>query len=205
MKNTLIATLILCACVNFAQAQLNPNNLFLVFDNKDGIIKTEREDIKNERSDFQRTTHHYKYHQEIKEFDRKTKRKSTSFSYQYRNKEIWGVTLSHLNAEESKHNNYILLLPKQMFDLYKETDRVKNISEMETIWETLTQNSFSMFFRNYQYFFQMPLFDGRSFRSNVFMVFSSDLNKDYIPCYELNVYTMDIEAHNDVVEDNDNF
>ena len=62
-----------------------------------------------------------------------------------------------------------------------------------------------MFFRNYQYFFQMPVFDGRSFRSNVFMVFSSDLNKDYIPCYELNVYTMDIAAHNDVDQGDGNF
>lgn len=205
MKNTLIVTLIFCACVNFMQAQLNPNNLFLVFDDKDGIIKTEREDIKNERSDFQRTTHHYKHHQEIKAFDRKTKRKYTSFAYQYRNNEIWGVNFSHTKAEESQYNNYVLLLPKQIFNLYKETDRVKNITEMETVWETLTQKSFSMFFRNYQYLFQMPVFDGRSFRSTIFMVFSSDLNKDYIPCYELNVYTMDIAEHNDVDEGDGNF
>lgn len=190
--------------MNFVQAQLNPNNLFIVFDNKDGIIKTEKEDIKNERSNYHRTIHHYKYHQERKEFNKETKRKSTSFIYQYRNKEIWGVTLSHLKAEESQHNNYVLLLPKQIFDLYKETDRVKNITEMETIWETLTQKSFSIFFRNYQYFFQMPVFDGRSFRSNIFMVFSSDLDKEYIPCYELHVTTINIEEHNDITEDDEN-
>lgn len=179
----------LFVCV-YANAQLSPNSLFIVFDNNEGILKTEKRDISDEKSNYINTTHHYRYHKEIEEFNRNTQKWFKSLSYEYIiPKKYWRVSFSHIKEGRGKNGNYVISLPKEVFELFKEAEKVKTISELQTIWSGLDWRNYSYFFDNYRYYFQLPIMQRGHYRDTIFMVFTSDLEKDYIPCYEVNNYS----------------
>ncbi|GIZ15959.1 hypothetical protein [Capnocytophaga catalasegens] len=185
-----IVFIISCLCTYLVQAQINPNSLFIVFDDKEGILKIEKNDVNDKYGNLYNTTYYYKYHQKIEEFNRDTQKWYKTLTYRHQDiKAGWWVSLHHSHRTGGKYNNYILHLPKELFDSFKEArNKVKTISEMEKIWKTLDSNNYSFFFEGYKYYFQLPIAQKGYYRDNVFMVFTSDLEKEFIPCYEVNVY-----------------
>lgn len=200
--NKLLFFLCVAFCESYIQAQITPHSLFLVFDDTEGIIKTEKINIENGKENFCRTIHHYRYHKKVTEVMSKTKKTYDYFEYRFEKRNMWAVEMSHTLNGESPYAQYVLLLPKKLFSLYQLADRVKNIPEMEKFWDTLTEETFPWFFKNYEYIFDLRVsLEGKRFRNTIFMVFKSDLEKEHIPCYELSVITANIAAYNDLIDD----
>lgn len=179
------------------QAQLSYHSLFLVFDDTEGVINVEKQNIKEHH--FTRTIYNYKYHKDIIEINAKNEIDSEYFYYTFCKKDVWSVDLYHHKKPANSADNIIIFLPKIIYEYYERLDNIKTITEMEKIWETLTHQSFSLFFKNYMYIFKPFDNEPWGIRYNVFMIFKSDLEKDYIPCYEVRVNTVDIASHIDAV------
>lgn len=180
-----VSILILFVCV-YANAQLSPNSLFIVFDNSEGVLKTERkEEYSNTEKEYIFTKYSYKFHKEEDYFFTETQKRKEYLVYEkILEKEGFYVNLKHL-----KGHNYIFLLPKGLLDSFKEAEKVKTISEMEEIWNSINWSNHSFFLDGYRYYFQLPIMQRGHYRDAIFMVFTSDLGKDYIPCYEVNNYS----------------
>lgn len=188
-------------CVLFfsnIQAQLSFNSLFIVFDDTEGVINIEKKQIKEQN--LTRIVHQYKYHKDIIEVNKKNEIDNQYFQYTFCKEDIWSVDLYHNKKPVDRADKVILLLPKILFEYYERLGNIKSVTEMEKIWDTLTQQTSALFFKNHMYMFK-PFKPEElwGIRYNIFMVFKSDIDKDYIPCYEVDVHTMDIASNIDAI------
>ncbi|VEJ18981.1 Uncharacterised protein [Capnocytophaga canimorsus] len=190
-----IVTLIFCACVNFMQAQINPSSLFLVIQNGDKMIKKESRKIMMNSNPNEFYTEEIKYFENYQKIRLSYSNETVSDFYEtfYVNETLnWQVTFrhSHINNQESA-NNYILLLPKSMFKSYAQKGNVHKFKDLKKEWDVINIVDFSAKMRtNHSEYVYRHLSRGKfseTIRYNVFIVFTSDLEKDYIPCYEVDV------------------
>ncbi|ATA89264.1 hypothetical protein ACI75Y_09440 [Capnocytophaga stomatis] len=197
----ILITLIFCVCVNFMQAQINPSSLFLVIQNGDKMIKKESRKIRidsNPNEFYTEEIKYFKNHQEIR-FSYPNGTFSDFYEAHYANETLnWQVTFRHSHIDDEKSaNNYILLLPKSMFKSYTRKGNVHNFKDLERKWDVINIADFSVKMRtNHSEYVYRHLFNGKfseTIRYNIFIVFSSDLEKDYIPCYEVDVLISTIE------------
>ncbi|MFJ1322837.1 hypothetical protein ACILDT_07475 [Capnocytophaga canis] len=195
----LILTLIFCACANFAQAQINPSSLFLVIDNKDGIQKTETRNIKGEENYILKTSY-YKEHQNVELLFDNGKNANYYIAYYINQSENWQVSFrfDYYKGEENEtYGGYILLLSNPMFESFKRKGNVAIFQDAQKQWKIYNRKEFINKIRtNHSQYIYRHLSGGKyrdTTRNNIFIVFSSDLEKDYIPCYEVDVLISTIE------------
>ncbi|MFK8303123.1 hypothetical protein ACI75Y_09445 [Capnocytophaga stomatis] len=189
MRNKLIIALFLFAFKSYAQI---PNkSFFIIIDNKDGIQKTESRKVRanDEGTEFytEKTTH-YKEHQEI-DLIYENGKVSKIYEYFYVNEpENWQISFrfnNHFNG--GIRNSCILMLPKERFKEIVKRKENYYIKNLEKIWKEMKGDAIWLFVTAYNYFDQKSYQGDGTYRDNVFMVFTSDLEKDYIPCYEADV------------------
>ncbi|WGU68459.1 hypothetical protein QIU19_14965 [Capnocytophaga canimorsus] len=84
-----------------------------------------------------------------------------------------------------------MLLPKSMFKSYAQKGNVHKFKDLKKEWDVINIVDFSAKMRtNHSEYVYRHLSRGKfseTIRYNVFIVFSSDLERDYIPCYEVDV------------------
>ncbi|ATA90591.1 hypothetical protein CGC58_05715 [Capnocytophaga stomatis] len=189
MRNKLIIALFLFAFKSYAQI---PNkSFFIIIDNKDGIQKTESRKVRanDEGTEFytEKTTH-YKEHREI-ELIYESGKTNKIHKYFYVNEpENWQISFrfnNHFNG--GIRNSCILMLPKERFKEIVKRKENYYIKNLEKIWKEMKGDAIWLFVAAYNYFDQKSYQGDGTYRDNVFMVFTSDLEKDYIPCYEADV------------------
>ncbi|CEN47768.1 hypothetical protein ACI76Z_07710 [Capnocytophaga canimorsus] len=177
------------------QAQINPSSLFLVIQNGDKMIKKESRKIMMNSNPNEFYTEEIKYFENYQKIRLSYSNETVSDFYEtfYVNETLnWQVTFrhSHINNQESA-NNYILLLPKSMFKSYAQKGNVHKFKDLKKEWDVINIVDFSAKMRtNHSEYVYRHLSKGKfseTIRYNVFIVFSSDLEKDYIPCYEVDV------------------
>ncbi|MFK8285391.1 hypothetical protein [Capnocytophaga canis] len=197
MRNKLIIALFLFAFKSFAQ--IATNHLFIIIDNKDGVQKTESRKIRSndEGTKFHiKKITHYKEHQEI-DLIHENGEVSKIYEYFYVNEpENWQISFrfrNHFNGNII--NNFILMLPKERFEEIARERYYANY--LETLWSKIDIDAIGPFYRKYEYYDKSASYAKGVYRSNVFIVFTSDLEKDYIPCYEVDVLISTIEEYCD--------
>ncbi|WP_172920075.1 hypothetical protein [Capnocytophaga canis] len=197
MRNKLIIALFLFAFKSFAQ--IATNHLFIIIDNKDGVQKTESRKIRSNdegtKFHIEKTTY-YKEHQEI-DLIYENGEVSKIYEYFYVNEpENWQISFSFNHyANGGTINNFILMLPKERFEEIARERYYANY--LETLWSKIDLNTIGPFYRKYEYYDKSASYAKGVYRSNVFIVFTSDLEKDYIPCYEVDVLISTIEEYCD--------
>ncbi|WP_157908930.1 hypothetical protein [Capnocytophaga canimorsus] len=189
----ILITLIFCAYVNFMQAQINPSSLFLVIDNKDGIQKTETRNIKGEEN-YTLKTSYYKEHQNVELLFDNGKNANYYIAYYINQSENWQVSFrfDYYKGEENEtYGGYILLLSKPMFESFKRKGNVVLFQDVQKQWKIYNRKEFINKIRtNHSGYVYRHLSEEKyrdTTHNNIFIVFSSDLEKDYIPCYEVDV------------------
>lgn len=197
MRNKLIIALFLFAFKSFAQ--IATNHLFIIIDNKDGVQKTESRKIRSNdegtKFHIEKTTY-YKEHQEI-DLIYENGEVSKIYKYFYVNEpKNWQISFrfrNHFNGNII--NNFILMLPKERFEEIARERYYANY--LETLWSKIDLNTIGPFYRKYEYYDKRASYAKGVYRSNVFIVFTSDLEKDYIPCYEVDVLISTIQEYCD--------
>lgn len=186
-----IITLTVCFCVSYVKAQINPSSLFIIVDNIDNTFKEEKRII-NGNIKYTEIIKHFKDYQEIEHIY--SNGKITKFyEVHYINEaHNWRVAFRFSkNSITPINSNYILLLPKEMFNSYQEKGNTISKKEKEKEWNPITIAQISRQIRtNYSEYVYRHLSEGKFFdriKYNIFIVFTSDLEKDYIPCYEVDV------------------
>ncbi|AEK23922.1 hypothetical protein ACIRNY_05060 [Capnocytophaga canimorsus] len=199
MKNTLLITLLLLTFKLYAQI---PNkSFFIIIDNKDGIQKTESRKIRaNDKGTefYTKKTTHYKQHQEI-DLIYENGEISKICEYFYVNEpQNWQISFRFNNYFNGGiHNSCILMLPKERFKEIVKRKENYYIKNLEEIWKEMKGDAIWLFVTAYSYFDQKNYQQDGTYRDNVFMVFTSDLEKNYIPCYEVDVLISSIVEYCD--------
>ncbi|MFK8288164.1 hypothetical protein ACI76W_02795 [Capnocytophaga canimorsus] len=194
MKNTLLITLLLLTFKLYAQ--ISERALFVIFDDTDGVLRTQKEEINSGETYWLDITKHYKHHKVFERFDKNNKLFYKSIEYDYKNdKEDWLLNISHIIKVQNSDKysvikrDHILLIPNEHLDFLKDMRQVKTIAQLEEIWNTLSQETYDFFFDGYAYIYKIPPF----VKHHIFVIFSSDLQKDYIPCYQVRVHPSNIQ------------
>ena len=116
---------------------------------------------------------------------------STNFKYFHTNeKKNWGISLSHIYVSGADQNNFRYLLPNEMIP---ELERKGNLEDIKPFMIKLNHFNFKelaqFFSKHYSYYYEY-LYRSRKKtykRYNIFIVFKSDLDKTFVPCYEMSL------------------
>ena len=144
------------------------NNLYLLIDKEDMLIESEKSDL--------------------------------TMKYYFENRENnWYLRLTHLYSDDNGYrNHYRYDLPNQMID---ELQRNGNIIQTRTLTKKIGSLNIAKakaFFRlHYSYYYDYVYKSRyRTYRRyNVFLIFKSDMDKKYVPCYEVSVIIGRIEQY----------
>ncbi|MGO2103170.1 MAG: hypothetical protein ACTH5N_03480 [Psychroflexus halocasei] len=145
----------------FAQticAQSISNSLFLVVDKQTDSIKVSSKDSIN-----------FKY-------------------YHFNKKKNWLINLSHIYVPGADQNNYKYLLPKEMIS---ELGRKGNLEDIQAFMAKLNHFNYKelaqFFIKHYSYYYEYLQKSRKKTykRYNIFIIFKSDLDKTFVPCYEM--------------------
>ncbi|MFD0932614.1 hypothetical protein ACFQ0R_08420 [Psychroflexus salinarum] len=159
MKNYIIL-IVFVMLVKCAFSQSISTSLFLVVDKKTDSIKVSNKD-------------------------------SINFKYSHFNKKKnWLISMSHIYVSGADQNNYRYLLPKEMIS---ELERKGNLEDIQPFMIKLNHFNFKelaqFFSKHYSYYYEY-LYRSRKKtykRYNIFIIFKSDLDKTFVPCYEMSL------------------
>ena len=110
--------------------------------------------------------------------------------YHFNEKKNWYLQLSHTYVPEIVQNNYKYLLPKEMIN---ELERKGNLQEIQLFMHKLNDNNYkelSQFFsKHYSYYYEyLEKSRKKTYkRYNIFIIFKSDLDTTFVPCYEMSL------------------
>lgn len=122
--------------------------------------------------------------------------KSVLREYSFINKEKdWLVTFRSQYLEKRQENPMIILLPQGSFHYYKKSHRVLISDKMENVWRNTDFDNFYIYYKQtFSTYIQKSLdIDSKVkhyVKYNIFLIFSSDLDKEYIPCYEVTQFSL---------------
>lgn len=102
----------------------------------------------------------------------------------------WNLGLRHINSSNNFQNNFRYLLPKEMIS---ELERKGNLEDIQSFMIKLNHFNFKelaqFFSKHYSYYYEY-LYKSRKKtykRYNIFIIFKSDLDKTFVPCYEMSL------------------
>lgn len=153
-----LLSIFLAACFKIGYSQIPNNTLFLIIDKSNKLV----------------------------EVDNKEKIK---INYTVRNEEHnWYSYIYFINKPKYLKNHIKYLLPKEMFSEFKDRGNVLTSNKFETMlmplkWREARDLIKLRYPRYYYEFFDGPELK-KDLRYGIFLVFKSDLEKDFIECYE---------------------
>lgn len=121
----------------------------------------------------------------------------TAKIYYFDNKRnhAWSVSFNYFNKSTPDYSaRYILLLPKSMLVDYQRKNKILYVKEEEKKWENMSFNDFTIhFLSRYPHYTEIYYNEAdkkyiTEKRYNIFMIKEEDLEKDYIPCYEVDIH-----------------
>ncbi|QSS98051.1 hypothetical protein [Psychroflexus sp. ALD_RP9] len=100
----------------------------------------------------------------------------------------WNLGLRHINSPNNFQNNFRYLLPKEMVSELERKGNLEDIKPFMIKLNNYNNKEVSQFFsKHYSYYYEY-LQKGRKKtykRYNIFIIFKSDLEKTFVPCYEM--------------------
>lgn len=162
MNTKLVITFLLVLSLTEVYSQNVKNNLYLLFDDK--------KDMKIEKDKSNLTMKYY--------FENRKKN--------------WYLRLEHKYLDDDGYrNNYRYDLPKQMIQELNDNGNIMTLKALTTKIESLNIAKTKAFFRlHYSYYYDY--IKKRRYRTyrryNVFLIFKTDMDKKYVPCYEVSVF-----------------
>ncbi|GIZ15958.1 hypothetical protein [Capnocytophaga catalasegens] len=178
------------------QAQINPSSLFLLIDDSGGVVKIEQREINSQSIDkkYVLKTTLYNEHQEVELIYDSGEKDKYYYIYYVNEPKNWQVSFRfdyYRKQKQISYGGYILLLSKLMFENFRKRGNVTNFHTIQKKWSNYNKDEFTEKMRiNHAEYVYRELIEGKYrniIRNNVYLVFSSDLDKDYIPCYEVEV------------------
>lgn len=113
-------------------------------------------------------------------------------------KKNWLITFSHTTIPNYTENNFVYYLPKQFISDLKNIGKVKKIEAIERIASSLNRGELSKYFKSH-YSYQYEYIHKSKYevfrKYNIFIILKEDLEKEYIPCYEVSVITSNMVTH----------
>ena len=169
MNTKLVITFLLVLSLTEVYSQNVKNNLYLLLDRKQDTI------IENEESNFK-------------------------MKYVFVNSEKnWHLRLAHKYSEDhGMRNHYRYELPNQMIKELKRNGNILKIKALIAKIDSFNIAEAKEFFRlHYSYYYDYVYKSRyRTYRRyNLFLIFKSDLDKKYVPCYEVSVLIGRIEHY----------
>ncbi|GIM59614.1 hypothetical protein [Capnocytophaga canimorsus] len=164
----ILITLIFCACVSFVKAQINSNSLFFV--------------INNDNPNF---------------YEKVIGRNITQKTYGINcpNSPFWSVSFMYFSKDFFDYPaRFVLLMPQTMFKEFEKKNSVIYVKQEEEKWLKMQFDEFSS-----QVLERSPHYEDRFYnyydkeyqtekRYNIFIIKEEDLEEDYIPCYEVQLF-----------------
>ena len=146
---------------SYLSGQNVKNNLYLLIDKEDMLIESEKSDL--------------------------------TMKYYFENRENnWYLRLTHLYSDDNGYrNHYRYDLPNQMIGELQVNRNVMKINTLTNKLRSLNIAKAKAFFRlHYSYYYDYVYKSRyRTYRRyNVFLIFKSDMDKKYVPCYEVSVF-----------------
>lgn len=117
--------------------------------------------------------------------------------YHFNEQKNWNLSLRHQNSPNNVHNNYIYLLPKEMITELERKGNVKDIRPFMLELNNFNYKELNQYFSmHYSYYYEyLEKSRKKTYkRYNIFIIFKSDLTKEYIPCRELSLITSRIKV-----------
>ena len=108
----------------------------------------------------------------------------------FNEKQNWVLNLEHINIPNDKRNHFRYLLPKEMVKEFVRKGNVREIKLFMRELDTLRLKELGNYFKvRYLYFYEYLKKNQYKTqrRYNVFLFFKSDLEKEYIPFYEVSL------------------
>lgn len=166
MKNC-ISIIIFILFVKCTFAQSVSNSLFLVVDRENDTVFLKGKTTKN-------------------------------FRYNNSNEKMnWNLSLYHNHIPNSVYNNYKYLLPKEMIIELKRKGNLEDIQLFMAKLNDFNIKELGQFFsKHYSYYYEyLEKSRKKTFkRYNIFIVYKSDLDKTFVPCYEMSLLKSRIEV-----------
>ena len=121
-----------------------------------------------------------------------------NFRYNYSNeKRNWNLSLYHNHISNSVYNNYKYSLPKEMITELKRKGNLEDIQLFMAKLNDFNIKELGQFFsKHYSYYYEyLEKNRKKTFkRYNIFIVFKADLDKTFVPCYEVALLKSRIEV-----------
>lgn len=166
MKNC-ISIIIFILFVKCTFAQAVSNSLFLVVDRENDTVFLKGKTTKN-------------------------------FRYNNSNEKMnWNLSFYHNHIPNSVYNNYKYLLPKEMIIELKRKGNLEDIQLFMAKLNDFNIKELGQFFsKHYSYYYEyLEKNRKKTFkRYSIFIVFKSDLDKTFVPCYEMSLLKSRIEV-----------
>lgn len=164
MKN--ILTILSFLFVIELSAQINPNTLFLV--------------VSKNNPKYRNSLDFGTFTAKAYTIDNAANNWNASFIY-------------HKNDMYDFSSQYVLLLPQSMFHYFKTQNNVLFVKTEEPKWLKMDLNRFSYYFSDERFHYTEIYYNKidkkyvTQHKYNLFIIEEEDLEKDYIPCYEVSM------------------
>ncbi|WP_394907148.1 hypothetical protein [uncultured Mesonia sp.] len=117
--------------------------------------------------------------------------------YHVNKRKNWYLSLRHTNFPKNFQNNYKYSLPKEMITELKRKGNLEDIQLFMAKLNDFNIKELGQFFsKHYSYYYEyLEKNRKKTFkRYNIFIVFKADLEKTFVPCYEMALLKSRIEV-----------